>query len=310
MQFNLSIAKQLIAAFIIICVGSSPLHAEKAVRVLVIGNSVDEPYQKAVAGFKSQFSGPTKPEFIDLTLRESSSSDAKKIKAINPDLIYALGNETTEWAMQQTSSIPIVSTLVVNNDIFKQSANITGVRLDFSLKTQFQWLKKFFTPPKNVAILYNPAENAAAIQTAQIISQQEGFKLVPIIVQTPKELPYALERLDTDIDVLLAIPDEMTMSVNTAKEVLLASFSNKVPLIGLSDNWVKSGALYALSWDYEDLGKQCADIAKKIASGASVRSISAEHPRKVTYTINTKIANDMDMEISSSVLKNAKMVFD
>jgi putative ABC transport system substrate-binding protein len=99
------------------------------------------------------------------------------------------------------------------------------------------------------------------------------------------------------------------MSVNTAKEVLLASFRNKVPLIGVSDNWVKSGAFYALSWDYTDLGLQCADQAIKLLSGTPVRSIPPEHPRKVTYTINTKIAEHMNIDIPESLLKNAKMVF-
>jgi putative tryptophan/tyrosine transport system substrate-binding protein len=99
------------------------------------------------------------------------------------------------------------------------------------------------------------------------------------------------------------------MSVNTAQEVLLASFRNKVPLIGLSDNWVKSGAFYALSWDYEDLGRQCAVLAQKLLNGAPVSTVPPEQPRKVTYSINAKIAEHMNMEIPEGILKNAKMVF-
>ena len=81
-----------------------------------------------------------------------------------------------------------------------------------------------------------------------------------------------------------------------------------MPLIGLSDNWVKSGAFYALSWDYGDLGQQSA-VLQKILNGATVQSISPEHPHKVTYTVNAKIAEHMNMEVPEDLLKNAKMVF-
>jgi putative tryptophan/tyrosine transport system substrate-binding protein len=306
MQFNLSILIKLIAPFIIIFVWATPTYAEKTTRILVVANSTDVPYQQTITGFKGQISSQTKPEYIQLALAEVNTN---KLADIKPDLIFALGAEATQWAKHQTASIPIVATLVLKDDILKQSANITGVSLIYSLKTQFQWLKKFFPGQKNVAVLFNPSENATTVQTAITISQQEGFKLNPIPVETPKELPYALERLTSNVDILMAIPDETVMSVNTAKEVLLASFSNKVPFVGLSDNWVKSGALYALSWDYEDLGKQCASMAQKILGGSKIQSISPEQPRKVAYTINIKIAEHMNIEIPANLLKNAKMIF-
>jgi putative tryptophan/tyrosine transport system substrate-binding protein len=64
-----------------------------------------------------------------------------------------------------------------------------------------------------------------------------------------------------------------------------------------------------LSWDYQDLGKQCAIQAQKILNGSPVQTVSPEHPRKITYTINAKIAEHMNMEIPEDVLKNAKTVF-
>jgi putative tryptophan/tyrosine transport system substrate-binding protein len=300
---------RLLAAFILFWVWSTPLLAEKTVQIVVVASSNDEPYQQAILGFKKQISGHSKINYTELTLAQAKSSGAKGIESLKPDLIYALGGDATHWASQQTSRIPIVATMVLKDDVFRQAANITGISLGYSLKIQFQWLKKFFPQQKAVAILFNPAENAAIVQDARAISQQEGFNLVAIPVESPKELPYALEQLASNVEVLFAIPDETVMSVNTAKEVLLASFRNKVPLIGLSDNWVKSGAFYSLSWDYEDLGHQCADLAQKLLGGASVQTIPPEHPRKITYTINAKIAEHMNLEIPVELLKNAKMVF-
>jgi putative tryptophan/tyrosine transport system substrate-binding protein len=308
MDINLLSRKSLTTSLIVLCLWSTLVYAGNPVHILVITSSNDAPYQEAIYGFKTQLSSAGKIKFTEMTLGEAKSTD-NIIKSLNPDLIYALGSETTKWAGKETSRIPIIGSMVIKDDTLKMSPNMTGVCLGHSLKTQFQWVKKIFSSPKTIAILYNPAENAATIEAAKNISQQEGFKLIAIPVESPQKLPYALEQLANNIDLLMAIPDETVMSVNTAREVLLSSFSNKVPLIGLSDNWVKSGAFYSLSWDYDDLGRQSATLAQKILNGSSVQSVSYEHPRKVAYSINAKIAEHMNFDIPEGLLKNAKQVF-
>ena len=309
MRFYITINKNLIALMMAICLWANPVCAQKTSHVLIVANSSDTPFQEAIQGFKEQISARGNITFTELLLSQTQVPAVKEIDSIKPDLIFALGLDSVTWASQQTSSIPIVATMVLKEDVFRQSPNITGIELGYTLQTQFQWLKKFFPQQKSVAVLFNPAENAATILEAQKMGLQNGFNLVAIPVESPKQLPFALEQLASNIEILFAIPDETVMSVNTAKEVLLASFRNKVPFIGLSDNWVKSGAFYALSWDYMDLGQQSGELALKILSGAAIKTISPEHPRKVTYTINAKIAEHMKMEIPEALLRNAKMVF-
>ncbi len=312
MDIPLLTQARLPIGLIMFCVLSwpMPLLAEKAAQILILTNSNDGPYHEVIAGFKAQIAVSAKPAVIEETLTQiQAAGGGAELERLKPDLIFALGSETLKWASQQTTRIPIVATMVLKEEAFKQASNVTGVSLSYSLQTQFHWLKKFFPQQTSVAILYNPSENAGTIKTAKEISQQMGLKLVTIPVETPKELPYALEQLAANIELLLAIPDETAMSINTAKEVLMASFSNKVPLIGLSDNWVKSGAFYALSWDYEDLGGQSALIAQKILNGVPASSVAPEHPRKVAYTLNAKIAEHMNMDISRDLLKHAKIVF-
>lgn len=286
-----------------------PVLAEKTAQILVISNSNDDPYRETIAGFKTQIASAAKPIITELTLAQFQTSGGGEIERLKPDMIFTLGSESLKSVSQQTNKIPIVATMVLKDDVLKRESNITGVSLSYSLQTQFQWLKRVFPQQSSVAILYNPSENSGTVNEAKGICQQMGLKLVAIPVETPKELPYALEQLATNVELLFAIPDETVMSVNTAKEVLLASFRNKVPMIGLSDNWVKSGAFYALSWDYDDLGKQNALMAQKILNGTAVSSVPPEQPRKVTYTVNAKIAEHMNMDISSEILKNAKKTF-
>ena len=311
MEYRLAGSLKIAVSLIVFCMGAwhTPLCAGKTARIVVISNSDEGPYEETIAGFKKQMSANGSVQFTELNLAEALKMPNGEYDLLKPDLIFALGTDSVLWASQKTSTLPIVATMVLKEDVFKKAKNITGVSLSFPLKIQFQWLRKFFPQQKEVAVLYNPAENADTVRSAKEVGLQSGFNLSAIPVQNPKELPYALEQLANNIELLLAIPDETVMSTNTAKEVLLASFRNKVPLIGLSDNWVKSGAFYALSWDYGDLGEQNAVIAQKLVNGAAISAVPSEHPRKVAYTVNAKIAEHMNIEVSKDLLTHAKMVF-
>ncbi len=287
--------------------------AEKAHSVLIVANAENATYQQTIKGFKAQLTSQLNVTYHELYLAKIENRPAALSASISehqPDLIFALGTASTELASHATSNIPIVSTMIMNNDWLDQMDNATGVSLGYPLTTQFEWIRNFFPRMKKIAILYNPEENEQFIQSARIIAPQAGFELLAIPVETPRQLPYALEQLANNIQIMLGIPDKVVLSPRTAQAVLLATFRNKVPLIGISDNWVESGALYALSWDYEDIGKQCATQSGKLLKGALIQQISIEYPRKVAYTINVKIAEHMNIEISDNLRKNAKHVFD
>ncbi len=277
----------------------------------MISTASDGPYPDAINGFKAQLAGQLQATYTELNvaqIKADSSLIKTQMRDHKPDLIYALGAEALALAKQNTQTIPIVSTLVLKNDAF--GSNVTGVSLTYPFNIQMQWLKKFFPNQSRVAVLFNPAENTKTLQALEKTAAQNGLELIAIPVETPKQLPSALEQLAKNVEVLLAIPDEVAMSSKTAKEVLLASFRNRVPLIGLSDQWVKSGAFYALSWDYEDLGRQCALQSQKILKGQSILDVTPETPRKLTYAINIKIAEHMNLEIPDSLLTNAKALFE
>lgn len=307
--------KLLLLAITLPLISLAWLHTVKAaghVIIFIVANSHEEPYRLAMEGFKSQLTSSYQIEFTEFYLdRDADAAGvlSESIKKQKPGLIFSLGGEATNIALQATSSIPIVATLILKSLAFKQAPNLTGVYLNYPLSIQFQWLKKFFPGQTKIAVFFNRQENADTIREALQLTGQQGLQLIPIAVESPKELPFALDQLKNNVEVLLAIPDEIAMSAKTVKEVLLASFRNRVPLVGLSDNWVKSGALYALSWDYQDLGRQCALQSDKLLKGASIRDVPLEYPRKATYSVNTKIAEHMNMDISDALLKNAKLIF-
>ncbi|MDH5725887.1 MAG: hypothetical protein OEY60_10495, partial [Nitrospira sp.] len=128
-------------------------------------------------------------------------------------------------------------------------------------------------------------------------------------VETPRDIPDALESLANNVDLLWGISDQVVLLPQTAEPILLFSFRNKIPFAGLSTPWVKAGALYALERDYSDIGSQCAEIAVKILNKAAPRTIQVVSPRKMLFSLNLKSARTMKIDLPGPIIDGASHVF-
>jgi putative ABC transport system substrate-binding protein len=79
--------------------------------------------------------------------------------------------------------------------------------------------------------------------------------------------------------------------------------------VGPSASWAKAGALYALDWDYADLGAQAAELAARIVRGAAPGAIPLVTPRKVPYAVNPRAAAHMKLEVPRDLIRHAREVF-
>ncbi len=269
----------------------------------------EEPYNETVAGFKKKLAANRNLQFTELSLSQVSRLNQTQLTGLDPDLIFALGHEAAKWASHDISGIPVIATLDFNDGSLANSQNVTGVRMHHSLQTQLLWLKKIFKRVNKIGVIYHPGDMGYSPEKAEQISRQLHIGLESIPIGSPRELPEALEKVRQEAQVLLAIPDKTVYTENSMNEIYMFSFASKLPLIGLADNWTRSGAVYSLSWDFVDLGRQCAELASRMLNGTPVRAIRPEYPRRVAYTINSKIAKRMQIDIPPSVLANAKLIF-
>jgi putative ABC transport system substrate-binding protein len=226
-----------------------------------------------------------------------------------PSAIFSLGTRAAESAQTVFPDDPLVAAMILKESSFKRIKDHTGIPLQFSAETQLHWLKKFLPEAKRVGILYDPALNSDWVKEAENAAQKTGNEIIAFEVSTPKQLKSGLKHIGNNADVLLAIPDQTVYSGKTSKHVLLYTYRNRIPFVGLSAPWVKAGALYALGVDYRDLGRQAAELIKKnLDGGAFENAISP--PEKVTYTINSKIKDYLHLKISPDLIKGASRIFE
>lgn len=282
-------------------------------RLTALLSHLSAPYEEVLDGFKQYVTGQgvaMDSEVGVLGDKDPRSSQLLEMANRQPrGMVLALGAAATRLAVKEIRSIPIVAGLILNDDDIEGSSNATGVILDFPLEIQFQWIRRVLPECRNIGVLYNPARNLEKIQSAHNVAGGMGFILHAQAVETPAELPSALESLSSRVEALWGIPDEIVFTPQTAKSILLFSFRNRIPLIGLSNEWVKAGALYSLEWDYRDLGKQCGELAIQVLRGVRPSSIPPVTPRTVVYSLNLKTAQHMKTTIPEPLIQGSRQVF-
>ncbi|NJD07220.1 MAG: hypothetical protein FIA97_12100 [Methylococcaceae bacterium] len=181
--------------------------------------------------------------------------------------------------------------------------------MDFPVTTQWQWLKRLLGNVRAFGVLYDPALGTDDVEELKRLAGRDNVALEAAGGSVPEALPDALKQLPSTIGALWGLGESRLLSPQTAREILLYSFRNRVPLVGLSSSWVKAGALYALDRDYDDLGRQCAEFADQILKGKPASSIPPATPRRVLYSLNLKTAEHMKLEFPDEVIRNAAEVF-
>ena len=289
----------------------APLTVEANITILMSSDSA--PYEAMREGFQGYLrDNGVQADYEVLQIGKDNSKAgqlAGKIAQQDPALIYCLGSRACQAVQQMPEQRPVVASMLLTPDSITATAQATGVFLNHSPKTQLQWLKKLFPDLKRIGVIYHPAQNQTAIDKATKTARQLGMQLVAVPVDTPKELPNALKNLLRNVDILWALPDRMVLAPQSAKEILLTSFRNRIPVIGASAPWVKSGALYALDWDYADIGAQNAAMALQLIKGTPINKIPVAGPRSVAYTLNLKTAEHMKLDMPAEISRGAKHVY-
>jgi putative ABC transport system substrate-binding protein len=282
-------------------------------QIVMVTSQDTGPYRLVMDGFRRHLaesrSGATLVSY-SLQSEESQARQALQLaRRSGASPMLTIGSAATRAALEARGEGPVIACMVVDDREVSRAVNATGVTLEFSLETQFEWMKRFLPEGRTVGVLYNPEENEQEIAAARRVAKSLGLRLAAREVERPQALPGALASLADEVDLLWGVTDQMVLSPQTAEAILLFSFRNRIPFTGLSESWVRAGALYALDRDYADIGAQCGELALKVLRGARASALPPQHPRKLSYAVNLRTAEHLKLEIPTPLVDGAQRVF-
>jgi len=300
----MNIQGRLKLLLLLLLVGS--VSATDARVVAVLNSKTAKPYLQTVEGFEAGMDPTLGVEFLHL----GDEAGLAQLRARPPALIFALGSKALQVARKAPVDSPLLAAMVVNAKLLPDDRQATAVLLQTTPREQLLWHRRMLPHARRVGVLYNPAHSQQWVERAQQAATDLGLEILAIPVHSAKELPAALKALSRGADSLLGIADKTIYSSKTAKAIALFSFRNRIPFVGLSGAWVKAGALYALDWDYTELGRQCAAIAQKILAGEKASRIGLQQARRGRYQLNLKTAKHLKLEISPALIEGASRVYE
>lgn len=305
--FHLMLFTAVLFSWTVVPSGAEP-------RITILMTQQSDTYQDVRKGFQQYLD--KKGIAVDYDIRnfegpvQKTDMVLQAMKATHPSLVFTLGSPATEAVIREVQNIPIIAGMIMNEAELTKAENATGIVLEFPLQTHISWIKKLLPDKKTIGALFNSRENTATIEQARRIIEDSGLTFYSKRVETPQELPDALDSLPGNADVLWGLTDSVVFSPETVKGILLFSFRNRIPFVGLSTSWVKAGAVYALDRDYVDIGIQCGELAEQVLKGVKIHTLKPQSPRKVLYALNLTSTNHMHLNFSDGVIRGAHPVFE
>jgi ABC-type uncharacterized transport system substrate-binding protein len=277
-------------------------------RVVIVTTEDLLPYDEVIKGFKSEIRDRD-ITIINIKSGQNETDLVSNMLALKPELIICIGTKALEEISKIRGIAKIFS--LVNHATalrYEDRMDIAGVCLDIPSADQFKILKKAFPELNRIGAIYDPRQNKKLMQEAERSGSMLNLHLVPSPVNSIKDIPGALYKLENKIDVLWSFCDQTVYTPDTAKYILLFSLRRNIPFVGFSPQFAKAGALIALYGDYGDMGRQAALLVKEL-SETGTWQIRRVEPRRINVAINEKVARIMRISFSESFLRTVNKIY-
>lgn len=267
-------------------------------RVVIVTTSGVPAYSEAV---ESMGGARTDAALLDL---HSPDHDAalQQIRNRTDAVIIAVGADALQAVALIKPAAPVVSTMMLHENETPPSSPrsapfrpAASVHLDLSMPALLAEIGNMFPGKNRLGVIRNPARASDSEALAAAKMNQLGFAVRGVDCSQPEDLLPALLSLKGKVDFVLVFPDSALYNSSTVKPFLLASIENRLPVIGFSASFVRSGAAIGLYPDFRDIGRQTAELAQGVLSKRLNHALD-EGPRKWMIAVNQRALRLLGLE--------------
>lgn len=214
-------------------------------------------------------------------------------------VLVALGPRASDAVLRLALPGPAVHCLAGADAL---RAGLPAVASEVPADQQAAWLARLLPSARTVGMLFDPAISTRRVEAQAAALAAAGYRTLLQPVPAPSALPGALDALAGRADVVLALPDGTVYTGESSRGLLMFSFRKRIPLVGPSEAWVKSGSLYALDWDYAEVGAACAALAARLADARRPAPV----PPRPRVFVNERSAGHFGIAWPPEVLRQAQ----
>jgi putative ABC transport system substrate-binding protein len=262
--------------------------------VVIVTSSAVEAFGEAVRGIQRGLGPAVKAVILDLAAKPQYPANQLSGKDVR--LLISVGNNAFESAAQ-FGSAPILATMLLRADLAgnRLRPQSGALALDVPLGDILARMESVLPGKTRAALIRNPDANNVPASTLAAQAKAAGMTLKVLDCPRPEKLLQLFLSLRGQVDFVVCPPDGTLYNSTTVRPLILASLENRLPVIGFSESFVRSGAVAAVYPDYFDVGAQAGELARDYLAGTSLPA--NEKPRKLKVAANPRVARLLGLRI-------------
>ncbi len=271
-----------------------------AAEVVIIGNAALKPVSNVIKGIHNTL------HLESIVISPMVARDNLELKKLidkeAPKAVLALGKDALSAALTLPEDIPLIYGLIIN-PVKTDRLNITGVYMATPVHEYVSLLSKHFPKIKKVGIVNLP-------DTEKPVGHP-GMKpeLIYYNATNPYEFIEGINTLDNGVDAFLLLPERKLITATSLNELYLYSFKENIPVLGISEKYVKSGSLLSLGFDMKDMVTQITSLVGKVVKEECAVDIKPSPPHRFNLHINRQTAKTAGVYVSPKLYKQARRVY-
>jgi len=240
---------------------------------------------------------------------------AAELIAFSPDVILVSGSAAATLLLQETRTVPIVFTIVLDpvgsgfvDSLAQPGGNASGfMQFEYSLSGKWLELLKQLAPNvTRAAILWDPTIPAGIGQFAviQSVAPSLGVELRPISMSNTSETERAVAAFAAQPNGGLIVTGS-ALAVTHHELINSLAAKYKLPAVASNRIYVTSAGLISYGVDFVDQNRRAAAYVDHILKGEKPADLPVQAPTKYELVINLKTAKALGVNVPASLLSRA-----
>lgn len=240
---------------------------------------------------------------------------ARKMVGDQPDVIVAIATPSAQAAVSAARDIPVIFSVVTDpmgaklvSNMDKPGRNVTGLSDAVPVAQHLAMIKEVVPGLKRLGIPFNPGEpNAVSIIAAmKVVAAEQGIEIIEAPAPKSSDVMVASQKLIGKVDAIYTTLDNTI--ITALESIVKVGIDAQVPVFSADTDSVTRGAVAAVGFNYNDLGRQTGEMVIEVLKGKNPGDMPVRIAEGTDIYVNLKTARMMGVEVPESLLARATKV--
>lgn len=267
---------------------------------LVVSRHI-KPYMDALDGLRRSLNRDAGIEHSAFVLEqydlEQPQRIIREILARDFDVLISIGPEAASISMSisEQSDLTTIYTMVHNPAILAQDANGLGCGMALRIPAinQLRDINDALPEASKLGLLFDPNINNTFFELASKQSEQSDLELIPLRVQSSRDIPEVLREHWAHVDAIWLIPDQTVISQTLIEYIIKQALLHGKPVIGYNRFFYDSGAAIAFAFDFGRIGEQTAGLTEELLRYGYCPSVTPAYDLLINHRVFRSLSIDL-----------------